>query len=43
VLYEGTVPQVAENEGQDEQVQEKHHNIVSEISRAARTYNTFHF
>lgn len=43
MLHEGAVPQVAENESQDEQVQQEHKDVVSEVSRAARTYNTFHF
>ena len=43
VLHEGRVPQVAENESEDEQVQKEHHHIVSKILGTARTYNTFHF
>jgi hypothetical protein len=43
VLHEGGVPQVAKDESEDEQVQEKHHHIVSKVCWATGTYNTFHF
>jgi len=43
VLHESGVPQVAKDESEDEQVQEKHHHIVSKVCWATGTYNTFHF
>ncbi len=43
MLDQGRVPQVPQNEGQDQNVQKENQDIVDELLRVARGKNVFHF